>query len=192
MQKEMKLPRQNSKKKLKETVEALQKEHPEAVFEVWSGDEHRLGLQPIKRRMWVKRGSRPTSTVHQRYEWTYLYGFVCPQNGKTFWLILPTVTIAWFNRALQELAKDQGVGKDKRIILVIDKAGFHDSPEVIVPEGIHIIFLPPYSPELQPSERLWPLANEGVANRYFKTIEELEEKLAQRVNMLSTLTTLIN
>jgi transposase len=47
-------------------------------------------------------------------------------------------------------------------------------------EGIHLELLPSHSPELQPSERLWPLSNEGVANRHFEEIEELEEALAKR------------
>ena len=49
-----------------------------------------------------------------------------------------------------------------------------------VPEGIHLEFLPSHSPEVQPSERLWPLSNEGVANRHFERIEELEEALVKR------------
>jgi transposase len=51
---------------------------------------------------------------------------------------------------------------------------------VRVPEGIHLEFLPPASPELQPVERFWPLSNEGVANRYFEEIEDLEEVLIER------------
>ena len=52
-------------------------------------------------------------------------------------------------------------------------AGWHESGEVAVPEGIHLVFLPPYSPELQPCERLWPLTNEAIANRRFATLDEL-------------------
>ncbi len=49
-----------------------------------------------------------------------------------------------------------------------------------MPEGIHLEFLPSHSPELQSSERLWPLSNEGVANRHFEEIEDLEEALLER------------
>ena len=49
-----------------------------------------------------------------------------------------------------------------------------------MPEGIHLEFLPAHSPELQPAERLWPLSNEGVANRPFEEIEQMEEALAER------------
>jgi hypothetical protein len=62
------------------------------VVEVWGQDEHRIGLKPILRRVWWKKGQRPIMTVQHRYKWTYLYGFVCPQSGETFWLLVPTVT----------------------------------------------------------------------------------------------------
>jgi transposase len=59
-------------------------------------------------------------------------------------------------------------------------AGWHSSQMLGVPDGIHLVFLPPYSPELQPCERLWPLTNEAITNRHFKTLDELQEVQAQR------------
>ena len=76
------------------------------------------------------------------------------------------------------------MGKNKRIILVLDRAGWHTSDQVIVPEGIHLLFLPPYSPELQPAERLWSLTNEPIANRSFKSLDELEVVLFERCQRL--------
>jgi DDE superfamily endonuclease len=60
----------------------------------------------------------------------------------------------------------------------------HTSKELVVPEGIHLLFLPPYSPELQPCERLWPLSNEGVANQSFRTLDDLEAAQVQRCVVL--------
>ena len=114
------------------------------------------------------------------YQWTYLYGFVRPESGEVYWLILPTVNTELFSMALKEFAKEVGAGEDKRVLLVVDKAGWHTGKEVEVPEGIHLEFLPPGSPELMPAERLWPLTNEAVANGLFEEIEELEETLAER------------
>lgn len=151
---------------------------------MWSFDEHRLGLQPILRKVWAPRGKRPVVKVEQRYQWLYLYGFVQPQTGRTFWLLLPSVNIAVFNIALREFAQAVGAGADKRIILVIDGAGWHTSDEVAVPEGIHLIQLPPYSPELQPAEKLWPLSNEGVANRHFTNLDKLEDAQVERCREL--------
>src|SRR3712207_7305498 len=82
--------------------------------------------------------------------------------------------------ALNEFAREVGVGKDKRVLLVVDQAGWHTGKEVEVPEGIHLEFLPSGSPELMPAERLWPLTNEAVANGLFEEIEEIEEALMER------------
>jgi transposase len=62
---------------------------------------------------------------------------------------LPTVTAEVFTIALAHFAQSLRVGKSKRVLLVLDRAGWHTSKELVVPEGIHLLFLPPYSPELQ-------------------------------------------
>lgn len=121
----------------------------------------------------------------RRYEWLYLYGFVRPASGEVQWLILPTVTAEVFQIALDLFARAVGAGPFKRIVLVLDGAGWHAAREVKVPDGIHLFFLPPYSPELQPAERLWPLVNEAVANREIKTLDDLEAILVQRCRTLS-------
>lgn len=69
--------------------------------------------------------------------------------------------------------------------------GWHTGKEVEIPEGIHLQFLPARSPELQPAERLWPLANEAVANRLFEDLDELEEALVERCVALLEQTDLI-
>jgi hypothetical protein len=78
------------------------------------------------------------------------------------------------------IRKGGGGRREKRVLLVVDQAGWHISGEVEVPEGIHLEFLPAGSPELQPAERLWPLTNEAIANRLFEEIEEIEEALVER------------
>jgi transposase len=84
-----------------------------------------------------------------------------------------------------------GLGRNKRVILTIDQAAFHTSGQVRVPEGIHILEMHPKSPELQPAERLWPLANEAIANRTFESLEQLEEVVAYRCRELVKQTDLI-
>ncbi|HKH36352.1 MAG TPA: IS630 family transposase [Rubrobacter sp.] len=154
--------------------------HPEAEVQLWAEDEARLGLKPVVRRVWAPVGERPVARFERGYKWTYLYGFVRPESGKVFWLILPTVNTELFSLALGEFAKEVGAGKDKRILLVVDKAGWHTGGEMEVPEGIHLEFLPSGSPELMPAERLWPLTNEAVANGLFEEIEEIEQTLLHR------------
>jgi len=119
--------------------------------------------------------------VNHRYKWTYLYSFVRPTTGEIHWLILPRVDAEVFSVALSNFAEQVGATNNKRILLVLDKAGWHTSLRVEVPERLELEFLPRSSPELQPAERLWPLTNEGVANRYyFEELESLEEALIER------------
>ncbi len=79
------------------------------------------------------------------------------KTGRGQWLILPTVNAEMFSLALEDFAREVGAGKRKRNLLVIDGAGRRTAKRLRVPEGIHLEFLPSRSPELQPSERLWPL-----------------------------------
>lgn len=111
-----------------------------------------------------------------------------PNTGKTEWFIVPRVNVKWFNLILEQFAQVTGAGKDKKILLVIDRAGWHTSEKVIIPEGIILEPLPPYSPELQPAERLWCLTDEPLANKTFKTLDELEEVLSERCQILSEMT----
>lgn len=147
-------------------------------------DEHRIGLKPILRRVWSLRGVRPSVLVHHRYQWLYVYGFVHPPSGRTFWLLMPTVSIDAFTVALREFAAFCQTGTDKRIFLLLDRAGFHTSPAIARPSGLDLCFLPPYSPELQPAEHLWPLSNRPLVNRCFASLDELEAVQAERCNWL--------
>jgi transposase len=163
----------------------LKEAYPTARVELWATDEHRLGLKPILRKAWSPIGERPVVGVHKRYEWTYLYAFARPKTGEVHWLILPTVNAEVFSMALESFAREVGAGKKKRVLLVLDRAGWHTAKKLSVPEGVHLEFLPSHSPELQPAERLWPLSDEGVANRYFEEIEEIEQALVERCVALS-------
>jgi len=76
----------------------------------------------------------------------------------------------------------------KKVLLVEDNAGWHKSQKVKLPEGIKVEFLPAYSPELQPAERLWTLVDEPLVNEYFETIDQMEEVLVLRCNILRDMT----
>jgi DDE superfamily endonuclease len=173
-------PRRPSKKNLADEVAVLQAAHPDAEVQLWATDEHRIGLLPLIRRVWAPIGKRPNAPVQQRYEWLYVCGFVRPTTGETEWWLLPTVTAVLFGQMLAAFARDMGAGPTKRILLVLDGAGWHTGQEVQVPDGIHLLVLPSYSPELQPAEHLWPLTNEPLANAHFDDLAALEQTQAQR------------
>jgi hypothetical protein len=146
-------------------VQAVQQACPQDVVELWTTDQHRIGLKPILRRVWSPRGQRPGAVVQHRYQWCDLYALVHPRSGRTWWLWLPTVSVAAFTLALMAFAQAVGAEQGKQVLVVLDGAGWHVSAHVNIPAGVHWHFLPPYSPELQPAERLWPLTNAALANR---------------------------
>lgn len=113
---------------------------------LWAQDEHRLGLKPVMRRAWALKGERPTVEVHHRYKWTYPYSFVRPITGEVHWLILPAVNTEVFSMAHSHFAEQAGAGKDKRILLVLDQAGWHTSPRVEIPRGSSLSSCPPTPP----------------------------------------------
>lgn len=138
-------------------------------------DEHRIGLKPLLRRVWAPIGQRPVALVRHRFAWRYLVGFVHPASGRTLFHLASSVSIPLFAVELATFARQAGAGPDKELVLVLDRAGWHTSLRLRVPEHVHLLFLPPYSPELQPAEHLWPLTNSVLINRHFTTIDELED-----------------
>ena len=112
--------------------------------------------------------------VNHRFDWLYVYGFVHPHSGKTVWYLLPVVNTPAMQAVLDNFAQAVGAGADKHVVLVLDNAGWHTSHELRVPEGITFLFLPPYSPELQPAERLWDGVDAPLSNRTFKDLDELQ------------------
>ena len=73
----------------------------------------------------------------------------------------------------------------KQIILLLDRAGFHTGKDLEVPQGIELFYLPPYTPELQPAEQLWPLLREVVVNKVWTTLAALEEEVVKRCQWFS-------
>jgi hypothetical protein len=149
------------------------------VIETFATDEHRIGLKPILRRVWAPRGERPIARGHHRFEWLYVTAFVSPATGESHWYVATGVDKALFEDTLALFAREAGAGRDRVIILVLDGAGWHAAP-LDVPEGIRLVPLPPYAPELQPAETLWVHVDEPIVNRHFNTIEDLDAVVAER------------
>jgi transposase len=159
---------------------------PQAQVELWTVDEHRIGLKPILHKVWCFDGQRPLASVEHRYEWCYLVGFVHPASGRTLFHLASTVNIPVFEVELAAFAQQADAGPTKQIVLVLDRAGWHSSSRLQVPDHVHLLFLPAYSPELQPAEHLWPLTNSALANRHFASLDALEDAQAARCVALQT------
>lgn len=158
--------------------------HPDAEVQVWAEDEARFGLVPTYRRQWSLKGTRPIASSFRKYEWTYLSAFVHPAKGTVIWWRSTTVSTTAMSELLKQFAVQAGVGPKRQVILVVDRAGWHRAKRLCLPDGLHLCFLPAYSPELQPVERLWPLVREATANRLWRRLVDLIKQLDERCRKL--------
>lgn len=60
-------------------------------------------------------------------------------------------------------------------LIVLDNGAFHKAKSLKIPDNIMLIFLPPYSPELNPAEKIWAKFKRQFTNRFFKTLDELKD-----------------
>ena len=123
-------------KKLSLELSRLQAKYPQADIELWSEDEHRLGLQPVLRRVWTPVGEQPIAKVKTKYQWLWLYGFVHPESGENYWWVLPYTNTQLFNRVLADFAREFQLNSNKRVLLVLDQAGWHISHQLNLPAGL--------------------------------------------------------
>jgi transposase len=135
-------------------------------------DEARFGQQGTLTRVWARRGSRPTAMKQTRYEWVYLYAAVEPATGHSVALQAPHINTGTMNVFLKMLSAE--LGPLDHAVLIMDQAGWHRARTLEVPDTITILYLPPYSPELNPVERLWAyLRSHFLSNRAYENYQHL-------------------
>lgn len=157
------------RKRLLKKLPQLLCEHPDA--HIFFFDEGRFGFQPVVGRRWARKGERPVTVVRPGYQNFYVYSAINPLNGEGVSLFLP-----WVNTIMMSLFLDHlsGVLGKRRCLLVMDQAGWHMSEDLKIPENIELVFLPPYSPELNPVERLWQwLKRHSLRNRSHQDLEAM-------------------
>ena len=146
-------------------------------------DEGRFGLQPNIGRCWTHQDVRSSCKVKPGYKNFYLYSCISPFSGDYFTLILPWVNTDVMNYYLKKLAI---AFKDKQLMLVMDQAGWHRSKNLHKHDNIKLVFLPPYSPELNPVERLWAwLRKHACRNRLFTLEKDVMDALCDSLNYLT-------
>jgi DDE superfamily endonuclease len=123
-------------------------------------------------RIWAKRGTRPRIKRDRRFTWAYLFGAICPARGIGAALVMPEVSIEAMNKHLVEIS--QNVSVSAIALLILDGAGWHSSPQLVVPENIVLLPLPPYAPELNSVENIWEyLRDNYLSNCVWDTFEAI-------------------
>ena len=103
--------------------------------------------------MWWKRGERPRGIADKRFTFAYIFAAVEPGTDNAFALVLPYVNTEAMQIFLDRFSAT--IDEDEHVAMVLDQAGWHGARALVVPQNITLVPLPPYSPELNPVERVW-------------------------------------
>lgn len=153
-------------------VREVKDRRPDKKVEVWVQDEARFGQQGTLTHVWGLKGSRPTAVKQTEYQWCYLYAAVNPATGESAAMLAPSVDTDYMTEHLRIISET--LGPDRHAVLVLDGAGWHVSRKLKVPDNVTLLLLPPYSPELNPAERLWAyLRSHYLSNRVYLDYDDL-------------------
>jgi len=145
-------------------------------------DEGRFGLLGRPRRCWAPHGMRPVVGARLERKYIYAFGAVSPHDGLMDSLVLPWVNAETMSLFLAEVAQRHA---DEFVLMVMDQAGWHLAGELLMPENMRLLFLPPYSPELNPAEHLWEALREDcIANHVFANLDAVERALTDGLRAL--------
>lgn len=84
------------------------------------------------------------------FEYYYLFGAVEPATGDDFLLELPALNTETFQVFIDAFSQQYPSTTN---IMIMDRGAFHMARDLVIPGNVTFIFLPPYSPELNPIER---------------------------------------
>jgi transposase len=143
----------------------------------------RYGMLTNTRRSWSKVGKRALLPHQHGFENHYLYSALAPATGESFHLMeIDKMDSAMTHVFLQKLKENH---PDEEVIVVWDGAPCHRPRWVRDIEGLIVIPLPPYSPELNPHERFFEELRRETANRVFDSLEDIETRISDAVNRWS-------
>ena len=124
------------------------------------------------------KGVKPIVNYQHKFKTTYLYGSYSPINGDSFVWEINAVDTTIFESYLKHFSQHKP--KEYKIV-IIDNAGFHSTKNITIPDNIKLIRIPPYTPELNPCEKVWQYIKERFKNKTFNKIEALKKWLHQTV-----------
>jgi transposase len=136
----------------------------------WCQDETRLGLKTIHRRKITNRGVKPIGIEQWQRQNYDLYGIVEPKSGDSFFYEFSHLDPICFEQLLKLVSQEF---PDSLNIIQLDNSGAHTAGDITIPHNILLVFQPPYSPELNPIERLWQYLKDNLAWMRYDTLENL-------------------
>jgi hypothetical protein len=146
-------------------------------------DESRFGLLTVLRRMLTAKGVKPVAPFLHRFDNLYLFGAFSPITGCNHLLEMPHCNATTFQCFLDYVAV-QNPAEFK--IMILDNGAFHHAKQLTIPDNIALLFLPPYSPELNPAEKMWRYFKDRVSMIAYNNIEMLQDQLSVIIENLTT------
>ena len=132
--------------------------------------------------MITAKGVKPVAPFLHRFDNLYLFGAFSPITGTSCLLEMPYCNSQTFQLFLNQLSI-QNATEFK--ILVLDNGAFHHAKSLIIPSNIALIFLPPYSPELNSAEKMWRYFKDRVSMIAYNSLEMLQQKISEGINNTS-------
>ncbi len=144
----------------------------ETPVEIWFQDEMRLGQKNGQTYQWARKGTRPRQPADQRYQSAYLFGAVCPERGTGAALMMPYADTRAMQAHLYEISRE--VATDAHAVIIMDRAAWHTTGALDVPQNLSLLFIPPKSPELNPVENIWQYMRQNwLSNRVFNDYDAI-------------------
>jgi transposase len=144
------------------------------MVNIYFQDESRFGLFTRNGKALTSKGIKPICLYQHKFENTYLFGAFSPITGDALMLDLPYCNTDMFQLFLNTLSAQNPT---EYKIMFLDNGAFHKSKQLHIPHNIKLIFLPPYSPELNPAEKIWWTLKKQINNKVFKKLKDLQDFL---------------
>jgi transposase len=171
-------------KNLSKKIMVATKRNSNKKIRIFFQDEGRFGRISQLKKSWSAKGKRLVVPAQHIRQYTYTFAAIEPKSGETVSLILPEVNGETMSLFLAEVAARN---PEDYLLMVLDGAAWHKSKALVVPHNMKLIFLPPYSPELNPVEQLWKaMRGKWFANKLFNTMDALEDNLVQALRWVES------
>lgn len=141
---------------------------------VWASDESRFGLHTVHRRRITACGTKPIGVHQHRFENTWVFGAVEPISGASHFMEYPTLDAAMVQRFLDDFARTY---PDSVNLILMDNSRTHTAKALVLPPNVVLVFQPPYSPEVNPCERVWQAIKTAIAWEPFADLDALRQRL---------------
>lgn len=146
--------------------------------DIWFQDEARVGQQGTQTRTWAPKGTRPRVVKQQQFLCQYIFGAVCPSQQSCAAIVVPYANHQGLEKHFEEISFHIPPGR--HAVVIMDRAGWHTKSALKIPSNISLLYLPPYSPELNPQENVWQhLRDTYLANRVFGSSAQIVDSCCQ-------------